>query len=71
MHGYKGHNKNKGIFFDGHDRDEVVFECQKFIRRMAECSPLMTKWIDDGTDSLVSHQLALPETQKTTCARYE
>ncbi|KAI1002205.1 hypothetical protein K3495_g5993 [Podosphaera aphanis] len=62
--GYKKYDKKKEIFSDGHDRDDVVLTRHEFIRRMAEYTPLVTKWIEDGTNGLNAQQPALSENQK-------
>ncbi|KAI1007176.1 hypothetical protein K3495_g1039 [Podosphaera aphanis] len=52
--GYKEYDKKKGIFSDGHDRDDVDLTRHEFILRMVEYTPLMTKWIEGGTAALIA-----------------
>ncbi|KAI1006501.1 hypothetical protein K3495_g1723 [Podosphaera aphanis] len=62
--GYKEYDRKKGISSDGLDRDDVVLIRHEFIRRMAEYTPLKTKWIEDGTGGLIAQQPALSDNQK-------
>lgn len=47
--GYKWQDVKKGIFLDGHERDDVVEYRQKFLENMKELLPYLVEFAEDGS----------------------
>ena len=52
--GFETSKLQKGIYVDGHDREDVVEYREKFLRDMAVLQSRMDVWVDDGAGGMVA-----------------
>lgn len=47
--GYKWQDVKKGVFLDGHEREDVIEYRRKFLEEMKEMLPYLVEFAEDGT----------------------